>query len=90
MKSTIQEYTKRIGCHLVRRPKVETIGITSKAGLQWMLEAMKIGELMRRRGVEYCVVQITDSPIGATVELREIIRAQMPKRPEIPMPGFYY
>lgn len=86
MKSVTQDYTKRIGCHLLRHPRLETVEITSKAGWRWMFEAMKSGELIRRRGAEYFVVQITDQ----TVELREVIRVQMPSRPEIPRPCFYY
>jgi len=90
MKSTTQEYTQRIGCHLLRHPRVETIKITSKAGWHWMFEAMKSGELIRRRGAEYYVAQITDHQTGTTVELREVVRVQIPKRPEIPRPCFYY
>ncbi len=75
------------GGYRLPEPKRETIRITSKAGWQWMFEAMENRELIRRRGAEYLVVKIAD---GTTAELEEVIRVHMPSHQEIPRPGFYY
>ncbi len=74
-----------------RAPRGETIRLTSAAGVQWMREAMKSRELIRREGGLFAVMHINEFSSGrVTADLLEVFLVEEPKRPEIPSPGFYY
>lgn len=75
----------------VLKPRYDVVRPKSHAGRQWMIDACKNRELIRRKGGKFAVVYVRElSSGGFEAYLQEVFLLNLPNKREIPAPGFYY
>jgi len=73
------------------QPRYDIVRPKSKAARQWMIEALKLGELIRRKEGLFAVVYVQESLTGDfEAHMQEVVIVKTPKSKQVPLPGFYY